>query len=333
MVDVGGKSVTQREAEAEGFVLLTRDIAEAIKSGKVPKGDVFRVAELAGIMAAKRVPGLIPLCHAIRLNHAKVICELDDLRERVRVSCAVKSDEVTGVEMEALTGVSVACLTIYDMCKGIDKGMSIEGVRLLRKSGGKSGDYSINPHAQFAKLRMDLAVQDDVKANENEERKIRAGVLTVSDKGAIGERVDTAGPGLAALLEKFGASVELTRVVPDERDKIADVLSDWADDKKLELILTTGGTGLSPRDVTPEALMEVGDRVVPGFGEHMRAQSISQTPHGILSRGLAVTRRSTLIIALPGSERGSRQCFEWIEPALCHAVEILNKRKAECGGS
>lgn len=323
MVDVGGKDVTQREAEAEGFVLLPPAVFDAIKRGTVPKGDVFRVAELAGIMATKKTPDLIPLCHTIRLDHAKVVCELEEPSQRVRVSCCVKSSEVTGVEMEALTGVSAACLTIYDMCKGIDKGMVVDGIRLLRKSGGKSGNY-------FA---VEMAVRElEAKPQTQPDKIIRAGVLTVSDKGSMGERIDTAGPGLVKMLKKF-TSVEKTQIVPDEKEKIAQILTNWADNEKLELILTTGGTGLSPRDVTPEALLAVGDRLVPGFGEHMRAKSALQTPNGILSRGIAVTRGATLIISLPGSERGSRQCFEAIEPAICHAIEILNKWKAECGNA
>ena len=163
-------------------------------------------------------------------------------------------------------------------------------------------------------------------------RPIRTGVLTVSDRGYAGERTDTAGPALEDLASVVGAVVERRDIVPDERDIISRQLAEWADSDALELILTTGGTGLSLRDVTPEALTDIGDRVAPGFGETMRARSMYYTPRGYLGRGIAVTRGKTLIIAFPGSERAVRQCFEAIAPALRHGVEILNGRDTDCGG-
>jgi molybdenum cofactor synthesis domain-containing protein len=163
-------------------------------------------------------------------------------------------------------------------------------------------------------------------------RPIPAGILTVSDKGARGEREDTAGPALTDLVADIGCVVKKYHIVPDEREIISEKLRDWTDNHGIRLIIATGGTGLSPRDVTPEALMDISDRVVPGFGETMRAHAARYTSRGFLSRGLAVTRGKTLIIAFPGSERGVRQCFEAIAPALRHGVEILNGWDSECGG-
>lgn len=141
MVDVSGKSSTMREAVAEGIVRLPENVKDAIMAGRTVKGDVLKVAEIAGIMGSKRTAELIPLCHPIRLDKVALQCEMDATNNLVRIVCQVRSRDVTGVEMEALTGVSVAALTLYDMCKGIDKGISIESIRLLRKSGGKSGEY------------------------------------------------------------------------------------------------------------------------------------------------------------------------------------------------
>jgi molybdenum cofactor synthesis domain-containing protein len=163
-------------------------------------------------------------------------------------------------------------------------------------------------------------------------RPISAGILTVSDKGSRGEREDTAGPALTDLVSSVGCVVEKYCVVPDEREIISEKLSEWADNRGLHLIITAGGTGLSPRDVTPEALTDIADRTAPGFGEIMRAHATRYTSRGFLSRGLAVTRGKTLIIAFPGSERGVTQCFEAIAPALRHGVEILNGWDSECGG-
>jgi molybdenum cofactor synthesis domain-containing protein len=171
-----------------------------------------------------------------------------------------------------------------------------------------------------------------VSARADVMRPIRTGVLTVSDRGYAGERADTSGPALEDLAAAIGAVVERRDTVPDERDAISRKLVEWADSDALELILTTGGTGLSPRDVTPEALTDIGDRIAPGFGETMRARSMCYTPRGCLGRGIAVTRGKTLVIAFPGSERAVRQCFEAIAPALRHGVEILIGRDADCGG-
>ena len=141
MVNVGFKSPTDREAIACGWIILPDKVYDTITEGSIPKGDVLKVAELAGIMAAKRTWEMIPLCHNIKLDLVEVKCELDEKRRGIKVTSKVLAKEVTGVEMEALTAVTVALLTIYDMCKGIDKGMYFNDVHLIEKSGGKSGHY------------------------------------------------------------------------------------------------------------------------------------------------------------------------------------------------
>lgn len=162
-------------------------------------------------------------------------------------------------------------------------------------------------------------------------RKIRAGVLTISDKGARGERLDTAGPALADMIEALGSTVVRREIVPDDREKIAATLREWADADKLQIVLTTGGTGLSKRDVTPEALMDIQHKLAPGFGEVMRSRSMLYTERGFLTRSLAVVRGETLIVAFPGSERAVRQCFEAVAGALRHGIETLSGWDAECG--
>jgi molybdopterin adenylyltransferase len=153
---------------------------------------------------------------------------------------------------------------------------------------------------------------------------IRAGILTVSDKGARGERIDTAGPAVATLLASIDVEAAETAVLPDERDQISTQLRHWADVSHLDLILTTGGTGLSPRDVTPEATMEIAERMVPGIAEWMRESGRKSTHLSSLSRSVAVARGRTLIVNLPGSERGARESLESILELLPHAVELLH---------
>ncbi len=141
MVDVSDKEVTERVASAEGRVLMQPETLRIIREGDAKKGDVLGTARLAGIMAAKRTHELIPLCHPLLLSKIRVDCEIDDALPGVRVTAEVKVSGQTGVEMEALTAVSLACLTVYDMVKAVDRAMRIEGIRLLAKSGGRSGTY------------------------------------------------------------------------------------------------------------------------------------------------------------------------------------------------
>jgi molybdopterin adenylyltransferase len=159
---------------------------------------------------------------------------------------------------------------------------------------------------------------------------IRAGILTASDKGSKGERVDESGKVIEELLQKIGANVVSYTVVPDERAVIAAKLKEMADELGLDLILTTGGTGFSPRDITPEATLDVIERQIPGIPEAMRHKSLEVTNRAMLSRAVAGIRKKTIIINLPGSPKGVRECLEVLLPVLPHAIEILKGEAGEC---
>lgn len=161
-------------------------------------------------------------------------------------------------------------------------------------------------------------------------RPIRVGIITASDKGSRGEREDRSGPAIRESLSGVEHQVVAYEVLPDEREAIASLLASWCDDGKVDLILTTGGTGLSPRDITPEATLSVADRQVPGIAEAMRARSMQATDRAMLSRGVAVTRKKTLIVNLPGSPKAVQECLEVIRPVLGHAIEILSGEGGEC---
>ena len=143
MVDVGDKPVTDREATAKGHVTIQPETLRLIKEGLMKKGDVLTIAQLAGIMGAKRTSELIPLCHPLPLNQVSVDFELDESNSRIEITASARTSSKTGVEMEALTAVSVAALTVYDMCKAVDRGIRIENIRLVRKRGGQSGDITL----------------------------------------------------------------------------------------------------------------------------------------------------------------------------------------------
>ena len=155
-------------------------------------------------------------------------------------------------------------------------------------------------------------------------REIRFGVLTVSDRASRGEQEDLGGPAVAQGLERAGWTVSTSAVVPDDAERIAEMLREWSDEQRLDVILTTGGTGLGPRDVTPEATLRVADREVPGIAEALRAASLAETPQAMLSRGRAALRGTTLIINLPGSPRGASFGVDVLRPVLEHAVATIH---------
>jgi molybdenum cofactor synthesis domain-containing protein len=159
---------------------------------------------------------------------------------------------------------------------------------------------------------------------------MKVAILTLSDKGARGERTDMSGPALAAWLAERGAEIIQSDIIADEADLISDTLRRWADGGRCQLILTTGGTGVSPRDVTPEATAAVADRLVPGFGEAMRLASMAVTPHAMLSRAVAGIRGSTLIINLPGSPRGAVENLAAVWAAIPHAVAKIGGDQSDC---
>ncbi len=160
---------------------------------------------------------------------------------------------------------------------------------------------------------------------------LTVGILTISDRGWRGEREDRSGEAIKQVLAALDAHLVRYDIVPDEKDIISQKLVQWADNEGIDLIITTGGTGLSPRDVTPEATLAVVERIVPGFAEAMRAESLKKTPMAVLSRGMAGIRGSSLIINLPGSPKAVRECLDVILPALPHAIEVLKGEAVECG--
>ena len=308
MVNVSQKDPSHRRAVAEARVRISSELAERIRDNSLTKGNLLEVARLAGIQAAQKTAVLIPLCHNLPLEHADVQASLQG--NSVQLRAEIVTFGKTGVEMEALTAVSIAALTVIDMGKAVDRAMVIESVQLLEKSGGASGDY-LAPHVALE--RNDHGVP------------ISAAVLTVSDRCSRGETDDTSGPALVELLaEQLGASVVATDCVPDDVEAIRTRLLAWAvEEPKPDLILTTGGTGLAPRDVTPEATAAVLERRHSGLLELVRRRCASKTPRVFLSRGEAGAIGKTLVLNLPGSTTGAVESLQALIDVLPHAVEVL----------
>ncbi|HRH68019.1 MAG TPA: bifunctional molybdenum cofactor biosynthesis protein MoaC/MoaB [Flavobacteriales bacterium] len=296
MIDITHKPTTLREAIAEATVSVGQaGTIRAVKEGRVPKGDVLEAARIAGLFGIKRTADMIPDCHPLPIEHAEVTFEVQATSIVIRVN--VRTIYRTGVEVEAMHGASVAALTVYDMLKPIDKGITIDRIRLLEKKGGK-GDW---------KDAFDTTP--------------RAAVLVISDGVASGKKDDKAGAAIIERLQKLGLQVDGRAVVADEPEQIVKHVKDWAG-QGIDLILTTGGTGLSPRDRTPEAIAPILDREVPGIMEAARAYGQERMPLAIMSRGIAGMIGRTLVITLPGSTRGAQETMDALFPFVLHVVKV-----------
>jgi cyclic pyranopterin monophosphate synthase len=328
MVDVGYKPVTSRRAVAGATVRMRPAVLGALLDAGGPKGDALVTARLAGIGGAKRTSELIPLCHPLALDVVDVELTPDRGEGTVRITGEVRATARTGVEMEALTAVTVAALTVYDMAKALQRDIKIERVELLEKAGGTSGSYrigesSVPDAAPEAELDADSAARLEAGSAAGLEAAHEAVVVTCSNRSATGERADTSGPALVERLRGAGFEVAPEPIViPDDEALIAATLAELADAGH-RLILTTGGTGLTPTDVTPDATRRVIDRELPGLVELMRAAGRQSTPMAALSQAAVGARGRTLIANLPGSVRGATESLDALQPVLRHALDQL----------
>lgn len=298
MIDVGAKITTLREATAEGFVSLQPQALQRLQANDTPKPDVLATARAAALLAAKKCSEIVPHCHIVPLEGVSV--QFNQEPAGLRIKATASAIARTGVEMEALAAVQAAALVVYDMLKFLDLPMSIEGVKLLEKSGGKS---DFKPHFKPG---------------------FRAAVVVASDRISAGSATDKTGPWLLDQLRGFGIQDLGYHLLPDDEGRLRQLFIDLQA-QGVDLVLSTGGTGLSPRDRTVEALRPVLDRELPGAMEAARAYGQARTPYAMLSRGLAGHRGKTLYATLPGSMGGVQDSFTAIFPALFHAFHVLSQ--------
>lgn len=298
MVDISGKIKTHRSAVAQAIVKVSRqETIDAINNKTVPKGDVLEASRVAGLFGVKRTSDMIPDCHPLPVEFTQVRFSIEGLE--IKIEMEVHTVYKTGVEVEAMHGASVAALTIYDMLKPIDKEIEITGIKLITKKGGKS---------QF---------KDKLKRN------IRAAVLVCSDSISAGKNQDTSGKAIIERLEKYDIAVDDYIIIQDDVKAIQDKVLGLCK-SKADLIILTGGTGLSIRDVTPEAIRPILDREIPGIGEAARNYGQENMPYAMLSRSFAGIKGSTLILALPGSVRGAVESMNALFPYILHVFNVMD---------
>ncbi|MFV9551227.1 bifunctional molybdenum cofactor biosynthesis protein MoaC/MoaB [Algibacter sp. PT7-4] len=297
MVDITNKVTTLRTAVAQAVVKVSKpETITAIKNNTVPKGHVFAMSKAAGLLGVKRTPDILPDCHPLPIEFTGIEYEIKGLE--ITVLFTVKTIYKTGVEVEAMHGASIVALNMYDMLKPIDKGIEIHAIKLLNKKGGKS-DFK-------DKFKHDLT----------------AAVVVCSDTISAGHKEDKAGKAIINKLESCHVKVSEYVIIPDEKDNIQQKAKLYQE-QGINMVIYTGGTGLSGRDVTPEALLPLLDRRISGIEEAIRKYGQERMPFAMLSRSVAGTIGNTLVLALPGSTNGAKESMDAIFPAVLHSFKVL----------
>ncbi|MBU3656624.1 MAG: bifunctional molybdenum cofactor biosynthesis protein MoaC/MoaB [Rhodocyclaceae bacterium] len=319
MIDVGNKPATNRIAVATGLIYVGPSAFTLIRDRQLPKGDVLMLAEIAGIQGAKGASQLMPLCHPMGLDHVRVITELNENDFSIRVYCTTRTTAKTGVEMEALAGVNAALLTIWDLTKMVEADLRISDIRLLAKVGGKSGCW-INPDSALVpEWVRSLVLPPAVPLLAD----IGVEVIVLSDRASTGVYEDKSGPVARQLLEAVGARVNAVSVIPDEPALLQAKIRSIKSEGKTRLIITSGGTGVSGRDSTPESVAEIADRLIPGIGELLRSSGAAFTPLSWSSRSIGATLGNILIITLPGNPKAVKEGIDVLLPLIKHLLTIM----------
>ncbi len=296
MVNITHKQNSLRQAVASAVVKVSkRETIDAIKERKVPKGDVFEFARAAGLLGIKKTSDVIPDCHPLPVEFASITYEIEDLSVKILVE--VHTIYKTGVEVEAMHGAAVTALVMYDMLKPIDKNVEISAIKLQSKKGGKS-DFEKDNHTN-----------------------LKCGVIVCSDRVSKGEKEDTSGKAILEKLQTFGITQTEYKIIPDDFEEIQNMAKHFVN-KEFDIVIFTGGTGLSSRDVTPDAISPLIEKEIPGIMEQARNYGQQRMPYAMLSRGVAGFIKKTLVLTFPGSKKGASESMDALFPQILHLFRL-----------
>lgn len=296
MVNITHKQNSLRQAIASATVTVSSQATiDAIQKRLVPKGDVFEFSRAAGLLAVKKTSDVIPDCHPLPVEYTAITHRIEGLN--IVINVEVHTIYKTGVEVEAMHGAAVTALTMYDMLKPIDKGIEISNIKLDSKKGGKTDFKNIH------------------SAN------LLCAVIVCSDSISAGSNEDSSGKLIVKKLQQHHLSADKYEIIPDDFATIQAKAIELSE-AGFKLVLFTGGTGLSPRDVTPDAIAPILDRQIAGIMEAARNYGQQRTPYAMLSRGVAGFIKNTLIITLPGSPKGVVETIDALFPYVLHVFKV-----------
>jgi cyclic pyranopterin phosphate synthase len=297
MKDISTKFNSLRIATAKSVVQTTPETIEKIKSGDVRGQDPFLISRIVAIQAVKNTSLMLPFTHQVPVDHVSIDFEFTE--SAIEIRAEVKAIYKVGVGMEAMIAATAAALNLYSTVRCLDKNACIGETRILKERGGSASFREVFP------------------------RTLRAGVLVMSDSISSGQKSDLSGTMIVERLKKEGLDIVEYKVIPDDVSMIRETVTKWSDADKLDLIVTTGGTGITPRDRTPEALGDLLERKLPGVAEAMRSYGQNRTHYSMMSRSFAGVRGSTLIVSLPGSKKGVEDSLNAVFPAVLHAFKMI----------
>jgi cyclic pyranopterin monophosphate synthase len=296
MVNITHKANSLRQAIATATITVSQqETIDAVRNRKVPKGDVVEFSRAAGLLAIKKTSDVIPDCHPLPVEYSAITHTIEGLS--IIVTVEVHTIYKTGVEVEAMHGAAITALTIYDMLKPLDKGVEISSIKLETKKGGKT-DF-----------------------NKDGTNNLKCAVIVCSDSVKTDKAEDKTGKVIIEKFKQYQLSTAVYKIIPDEKEDVKAIALQLSAEG-YQLVLFTGGTGLSLRDITPETITPLLDREIPGIMEAARNYGQQRTPYAMLSRGVAGFIKNTLVITLPGSVRGAEETMDALFPYVLHVFKV-----------
>jgi molybdenum cofactor biosynthesis protein MoaC len=296
MINITHKQNSLRKAIASAVVSVSKqETIDAIKNKTIPKGDVFEFSRAAGLLAIKKTSDVIPDCHPLSVEFASITYSINGLQ--IFISVEVHTIYKTGVEVEAMHGAAVVALVMYDMLKPIDKAIEISTIKLVSKSGGKT----------------------DIKPDADS---LKCAVVVCSDSVSTEEKEDKSGKKISERLQQLNIETSDYKIIADDFNIIQSTIKSYVDEN-FDMVIFTGGTGLSKRDNTPDAIKPLIEKEIPGVMETARNYGQQRMPYAMLSRGVAGFIKNTLVLTLPGSVRGVEETMDALFPQVLHVFDLV----------